>query len=254
MSKNELTVKSRPRNPIEMVIDMMTYILYQSRFVIGRTAVLVSDYMSGKMEGFPSISTSCNLNPFCLARILQGIGICKYCFAVTTMSFKDNLRHNCELNFRILTKKILPLHLLPHFCKDVRQVRLESFGDVYNVTQAINYINIAKVNPHCRITVWSKNPNIWAQAFAIAGKPFNMTFVLSSQELNTPAEVKPGWWFVNIVFTVYDPQYVAAHNIRINCGARHCLTCRKCYPELGEEQSQVIYINELLKKNGGKRK
>lgn len=250
---NEMTVKSRPRNPIEIVMMAITYILYQSRFVIGRTALLVSDHMDGKMEGFPSISTSCNINPFCLARIMQGIGICAHCFAAASLGIYKDLRHNCELNFRLLTSRIIPLELLPHFCKDVRQVRLESFGDVYNVTQAINYINIAKVNPHCRITVWSKNPNIWAQAFAQAGKPSNMTFVLSSQELNIPATVKPEWWFVDIVFTVYDPIFVEAFNIKINCGARRCLTCQKCYPNLGVKHNGVIYINELLKNKGRKK-
>lgn len=250
MRQSENTVKSRPRNPIEIIIGLITYIVYQSRFVIGRTAILVSDHMDGKMEGFPSISTACSVNPFCLARILQGIGICKHCFAAASLEFYSGLKRNCELNFRLLTSAILPLELLPHFCKDVRMVRLESFGDVWNVTQAINYINIAKVNPHCRVTVWSKNPNIWAQAFALVGKPSNMTFVLSSQELNVPAEVKKDWWFVDIVFTVYTPEFVMQYNITINCGARHCMTCRLCYPEAN--RGKVLYVNELLKKRGKK--
>lgn len=253
MSKNEMTVKSRPRNPIETVVSLVTWLMFQSRFVIGYTALLVSDHMDGKMEGFPSLSTACSINPFCLARIMQGIGICAECFATASLKIYKNLKQNCEFNFRILTTRIIPLELLPHFCKDVRMVRLESFGDVYNVTQAINYINIAKVNPHCRITVWSKNPNIWMQAFAQAGKPDNMTFVLSSQELNVPAVVKPEWYFVDVVFTVYDPIFVEAFNIKINCGARKCLTCRLCYPDLGKKHKGILYVNELLKKKGAKK-
>ena len=253
MLKVERTVKSRARDPQEIELNGNRYIVYRSRFVSGRTALLVSDHMDGKMEGFPSISTACDINPFCLARMKNGIGICKHCFAMASMGLYKKLQENCRHNFEVLTKEILPLELLPKFCEDVVQIRGESFGDVYNKTQAINYINIAKVNPRIRFTIWSKNPNIWIQAFNEVGKPENMTFVLSSQELNAPAKVKPEWWFVDIVFTVYDPQYVAANNITINCGARHCLTCRKCYPELEKRNSGIVYINELLKNKGGKR-
>jgi hypothetical protein len=44
------------------------------------------------------------------------------------------------------------------------------------------------------------------------------------------------------VFTVYDKAYSKQHNVEINCGARNCLTCHKCY-----EHNDIFFVNETLK-------
>jgi hypothetical protein len=48
--------------------------------------------------------------------------------------------------------------------------------------------------------------------------------------------------FVDKVFTVYDPDFIEAENIDINCGARNCFDCGLCY-----EKNGVAVINEKLK-------
>jgi hypothetical protein len=47
---------------------------------------------------------------------------------------------------------------------------------------------------------------------------------------------------VDKVFTVYDPAYIEAESIEINCGARNCFDCGLCY-----EKNGVEVINEKLK-------
>jgi hypothetical protein len=74
-------------------------------------------------------------------------------------------------------------------------------------------------------------------------KPSNMRIVVSSPMLNKPIELdRKKYWMVDKVFTVYDKKFINEHNVDINCGARNCLGCKKCYME-----DDVFYINEKLK-------
>ncbi len=66
----------------------------KSIYCTNESAVLVSDYMSGKMENVPSISTSCLVNPRCITRMQNGCSICSYCFAADGLSYKKGLREN----------------------------------------------------------------------------------------------------------------------------------------------------------------
>lgn len=245
---NRLSVKSRPRNPIDIEVNGKRYTVYQSRFVIGRTAILVSDYMSAKMEGFPSISTACTMNKFCLARLKRKIGICAKCFAYAKLKFKKNLAENLRKNYEVLTKEVLPTEALPTFCDDVDQCRIESFGDVETVEQAINYINIAIKNPRVWFGWWSKNEGIRSKAIEICGKPHNLVCVYSSPIVNKEITFEElyakGWKYIDKIFTVYTKEYAKDNYIDINCGARACKFgrgCGRCYKP-GRE-----YVRELLK-------
>ena len=55
-------------------------------------------------------------------------------------------------------------------------------------------------------------------------------------------QADPGYDFIDKIFTVYDKDYISAHDVSINCGAKSCLTCHKCYVK-----SKIKYINEKLK-------
>ena len=62
----------------------------------------------------------------------------------------------------------------------------------------------------------------------------------SSPCINDQAD--PGYDFSDKIFTVYDKDYISTHDVSINCGAKSCLTCHKCYVK-----SKIKYINEKLK-------
>lgn len=155
--------KSSKVNPETVVVSGKEYTLRKSKFAANYSPVIVSDYMSGKMSGIPSISTSCLDNPICRQRMQNGESVCCHCFAEALLKARKNVHENTRVNFELLNAEVLPLELLPRF-RNVAIVRIESFGDVASATQAINYINIAKVNPDITFAAWTKNAAIWNAA------------------------------------------------------------------------------------------
>lgn len=223
--------------------------LYKSKFASNESVVYVSDNMSGKMSGFPSISTSVALNPICQARAKDPDSICAHCFAMSTVARYTALGVHLAENTTVLCKDVLPIELLPRFTFAVNMCRFESFGDLNNVTQVINYFNIARVNSHVHFALWTKNPKLIALALVCLkgtgnpGKPENLNIIYSSPMLNTCAgDVFSRYPFIDKVFTVYDKQTIAKENITINCGARACASCGLCYFD-----KVVKIVNEQLK-------
>lgn len=223
----------------EITINGRTYTMKKSKYCINASPVHISDSMSGKMTGIPSISTSCLVNPICQARMKDGDSICAHCFAQATLTRYKAAGVAMESNYHLLSESVLPVDLLPVFA-NVAIVRIESFGDVGTIEQAINYANICKVNPSVTFAWWSKNMSIIRKAFDIVGKPDNAIMVESSEKLN---HVKaPSNGYVDKVFTVYDDATIESKKININCGARCCATCRRCYSKETERG-----VNERLK-------
>lgn len=191
---------------------------------------------TSKMAGIPSFSTCCLLNPACLKRMMDGLSVCAHCFSNALLKIRSGLKRTTSQNFTVLnrqeileaakvkwTKKMLELN-------PDKLTRIESFGDVASVLQAINYIRIAQANPDCRFAAWTKNLNFWVKAFKKVGKPRNLTLVYSSVELNKP-DVIPEWakeW-VDHRFTVYTAEFLAEHGIVSNCAGVSCATCKRCY-------------------------
>ena len=148
-------------------------------------------------------------------------------------------------NARILTSQVLPSEVLPLI--PVKYFRFEAFGDIINAAQVINYFNIAKKNPETLCALWTKNPQIIAQAIELGhAKPLNLQIVLSSPILNRPlrAVTSSKYDFIDKIFTVYDKQHAAG--VGINCGARSCLACGRCYRP-NPEGVKIQFVNELLK-------
>ena len=105
----------------------------------------------------------------------------------------------------------------------------------------INYFHICKKNKHVHFALWTKNPWIIEEALdASERKPSNLQIIYSSPCINDQAD--PGYDFIDKIFTVYDKDYISTHDVSINCGAKSCLTCHKCYVK-----SKIKYINEKLK-------
>jgi ferredoxin len=113
-----------------------------------------------------------------------------------------------------------------------------------------NYINIAKKNPGCRFTLWTKNYKVALDYFTKNDCPENFTLIISSLFVNKRQDLAP---FKKLgkfkkgqlkVFTVYDYDYIKANydTLKINCGSRLCVGCRLCY-----DKNEVEEINEILK-------
>lgn len=214
--------------------------LFRSKFCTGVSVVFVSDNMTGKMFGIPSISTNCLMNSFCIARRKNGESICAHCFAAATIAHYNGVEDRTTDNFYALTSYDIPMDLLPHFKSDVNAVRFESFGDLQNTTHYENFLNIAEINPQAVCTLWTKNTWL-TDGFE---KPENMVLIQSSVKLNQPEQ--PANEHIDHVFTVYTAEYIAEHGINITCGARDCNNCRRCYVTAGA-MFEKMHIAEMLK-------
>lgn len=217
--------------------------------------VILSDHIcfnhDAKMNGVISMSTYVGYNPFCIARCNNcNNAICKYCYANSLTNQRYNLKMKLIRLHVILTNieltendvPIIDASLYPYF-------RFESFGDLNNTLQFRNYNLIAMVNSNVNFTMWTKNPGIIQKCIdnglVLAG---NLVIGLSSLYLNTPELDKAQKYsFIRFLFTVYDDNYIREHNVVINCGARHCITCGICYKYLHEFKHGLQLINERKK-------
>jgi len=205
------------------------------------TGVHYTTKHTGKMAGMQSLSTSCLENTFCQMYAKDPQKICSHCYAQNRMKMYPSMQKCLRQNTEILTGRRLSYDEIPLL--NAALFRFESFGDIQNEIQVINYFNICYKNPHVNFALWTKNPGIIKRAIEIycEVKPVNLQIVLSSHFLNI-VEDHSNYDFIDKVFTVYDQNHIDNNNIEINCGARSCLACRKCYFNNG-----VKYINEKLK-------
>lgn len=195
----------------------------------------------GKMSGMQSLSTSCLCNKNCLNRVENSNLVCSHCYAQRQMKMYKNLEKCLKKNTEILTANLLTDEEIPLI--NAAFFRFESFGDLNNEVQIVNYFRICKRNKHVKFALWTKNPWIIAEAINNGeSKPRNLQIVYSSPYLNKCDNKLNKYPFIDKIFTVYTKEYIKANNIKINCGAKSCLSCHKCYIK-----SKEIYINEKCK-------
>ena len=214
--------------------------------------------MSAKMTSILSLSTNCNANPICQARSKVCGSICEHCFASNTLDHYSSLDANTLSNFWILTTSELSnsdcekiaIEIVAACKKNgTHEFRLESFGDLANVCHATNYLNILyqlyKVSKREGYKVicgwWTKNVNLLIAAYDKLDKAHKTAFhsvchlLISSMFCNQPiesaekADIENKLEMSVSVFTVYDPDFIQKNNVTINCGARSCRTCKRCY-------------------------
>lgn len=182
---------------------------------------------TGKMSGMASLSTSVIQNPICAKRAKVPGSICEKCFAVNMFKMRGKGFSDCfKKNTEVLTSEVIPVKEWP--IVNYRVFRLEAFGDLQNRTQVENYFNFAKRNPGTIFALWTKNPVFIKEAIENGNKkPKNLIIIQSSCFIDKADEKK--YDFIDKVFTVYSKPYIKENNIDINCGARNCLECGRCY-------------------------
>lgn len=179
---------------------------------------------TGKMKGMQSISTSCKTNPHCAKYAKIKGSVCEKCYAQRQMKMYTTMSPCLERNENVLTNDIIPFDELPII--NANYFRFESFGDLHNEIQLVNYFNICKKNPQVHFALWTKNPFIVAKV--AEQKPKNLVIVLSSLYLNIKADIEK-MPYIDKTFTVYDKETIAEKGIDINCGGRKCIECLRCY-------------------------
>lgn len=197
---------------------------------------------TGKMAGIYSISTSVECNKQCSKNAACKGSICEHCFAKRNVSMRKQLRYKLLFNTCLLTTCILPVECFP--IVPTILFRFESFGDLNNEIQVINYFNMA-TKQFANCALWTKNPKFIENAIYKynAVKPENLNIVYSSMYLNKcNNKILEKYNFIDRIFTVYEKDKIDI--TRVNCGSRDCFKCRKCYID---KELNEININELLK-------
>lgn len=200
---------------------------------------------TAKMNGVASLSTDINSNKICQLRRKNGASICALCFSSRmwddqTGRYRTN-NAAFKRNTEILCNRLLDAAEIPYIDPARWPLfRFEAYADIQSVTQVLNYFKIARLNPGVKFALWTKNPGFVARALRIVPKPENLQIVLSSLAVNHPA--RAAWPFIDKVFTVYSD----ASRANINCGARSCMSCRRCY-EKNPAGVDVLQVSELVK-------
>lgn len=233
-----------------------------------------TDKHTGKMVGMESLSTTCKCNDDCKNKIRIALAkagndeltkkaakkmladflkedpyrtdlmICAFCFSDAQQDYQKSMTDPLIRNYVILNNGIIHSDWLP-VLNDL-YFRGESFDDFASVNAVVNFFNLAKKNKLINITAWTKNPTYFKKAIEAGHvKPDNFKLILSSLFINKQTKVSKTYAdIIDAVFTVYTPQYAKKHNITINCGARACLACLRCYSGF---DGSVKIVNELLK-------
>ena len=209
---------------------------------------------SGKMENIDSISTSCLCNDRCKKRMKNKNFICSECYAAATierysnndpdkLDMYDKMERNTTFySYYELTKDTIPIITSRIF-------RLESFGDLKNKLQFKNYCTIARANKNTYFALWTKNPDIIADALKDGLTiPKNLDIIYSIPKKNwiptyrQMKNIKKKYPFIKKFFVVVTKEYQEKHNIKINC-QKKCYTCQKCYTKA----DRTLLIIELEK-------
>ena len=214
--------------------------------------VYVSRGLTGKMHDMTVITTAMCNNPNC-QRLSQISGaICQKCYSKAGLGFKRNVRERYIKNGEILSGELIPTRELPFI--NAQYCRFESHGDLINETHLENYMRICRHNPQTKFSLWTKMYKLTYEYFKTHKAPRNFTLVISSLMMNKPMmDMIQRFKDIGVkkikLFTVYDQEYLEVHpEIQINCGARDCLGCLRCYT--GKEE----IVNEILKNNNKDKK
>lgn len=208
--------------------------------------------MTGKLEFVPSISTAAAKNPICCKRAKDPRSICHACYALSLAAGRKGLAGILERNYNILTTEVIPVDVWPVIHAD--KCRIESFGDLANIVQAINYIHLLLKNKqagnNCKFAWWTKNPafiDMAMQKLGVTKKDLsNCQFVLSADRMNADdnymIKTLQRFPWIDRVFTVYTADHALENSVDINCGEKHCNDCGLCYTADGPR-----HIREILK-------
>jgi hypothetical protein len=221
------------------------FAVYISTTIVPRSErTLNIGQMHGKMEGIQSISTNPALNTFCQKASHSKCkdAICRRCYSYSNMiegktgvAPQATSRPALTRNTRLLTNR--PLQNIPK--TNAKFFRLSAEGDLHNEQHFLNFMLIARANPKTHFTLWTKREDIVMAVLAKHPKPRNLHLIKSSFMMNRPDPRPAGF---DKVFTVYTPEYIKEHHVKINCGAKSCMSCKLCYTN-----NAVHTINERLK-------
>jgi hypothetical protein len=177
--------------------------------------------MSGKLEGFKSISVNTVTNPFC-QKMNKTDTICGECYSMSMLTtYRKNTAPALQRNSDLLSSRVLKTDELPHIV-DV-YFRFDSHGELINATHFRNYVKIAEHNPHTTFALWTKRRDIVSQYCKRWPMPDNMILIFSNPQIDKVMDTPPR--FFDRVFNNVTDKYEG----EANCTGQKCKDCLLCY-------------------------
>jgi len=193
-----------------------------------------------KLDGFFSLNTSTLNNSFCV-KMFSGNNtdlICRSCYAKTLEKRFFYKTNKLDINARILSESIMLWDYIPYYPL-LSVLRVHSLGELINDIHFINILQIARKNPHCTVSIWTKRPDIVKRVFKSGySKPKNLILIYSNPRVDADFEIKPPEYF-DKVFNNYTREYITKNNVDINCH-KSCKDCMLCYTHNNVEQIKEI--------------
>lgn len=187
---------------------------------------LISGEMTGKMQGFHSLSTSALENHFCSAYRLNPENICHFCYSVQELLRYKSLRLKMHFSTIVLTEVCLKDEDIPiiHY----KDFRLEAFADLNNTIQVYNYFKFITLNSSTDTTLFTKNPFLIKKAMEEYDiqKPENMIIVFSIKLLNAKLTAE----MIKSIFKMYpfiDRLFIVVTSEGIR---KEYLIDKRCFP------------------------
>jgi hypothetical protein len=180
--------------------------------------------MSGKLEGFKSISTNTLTNKFCVKmHTAKKATICKVCYSHQMLStYRKNTATALQRNSALLSTRHIEAWELPTI-KD-KHFRFNAHGELINLRHYQNLMNITRHNPDTTFTLWTKRKDIVKECHTVVPPPSNLILVYSNPEVGKIMEAPPPY-FDKTFNNVLEGQDVE----RQNCTGQKCKDCLLCY-------------------------
>lgn len=204
--------------------------------------------LTGKLEGFQSISNNTTTNKFCYDRYVEAVkkneaagevvDICGVCYSHTMLngmrkSMKPALDRNEFLAERILNPNELPTILAAFhrfhahgelLTETVDPLTGETLQTFDRFTHIENLCRIAEHNPHCTFALWTKRTDIIKPFFNKRAKPSNLILIYSNPKTNHILEKAPKHFD-----RTFNNVQADLHTDRQNCTGQKCKDCMLCY-------------------------
>ena len=102
--------------------------------------------------------------------------------------------------------------------------RFHAHGELINHVHFINYLNIARDNPHCTFALWTKRKDIVWQVLDddYHSKPSNLILVWSNPQVDKVVQSVPRHFDKVFNNVRHDPTPQ-------NCTGQKCIECLRCY-------------------------
>ena len=201
----------------------------------------------GKLKGIRAIGTNTLNNTFChkMHNMQDDKIICTKCYSWAMLQgFRKNVAAALQRNTEVMSKTLLQYNDVPVIKDDV--FRFQHHGELINMKHFKNFVNIARKNPDCTFSLWTKRKDIvakyhkdwnarpqeragiklinvrkWHKDLRI---PNNLILVYSNPRIDKVITEPPKYF--HKVFNNVSPDN---HTRKQNCTGQKCRDCWLCY-------------------------